>query len=115
MTARACTRELGRGAYREFSRSADVQGTRLQGRRILYLGSAVRAERAARADYDAAARGDGAGGEKSRGDQNLPNRGKSGRLYGRPGIFEVRRGRQHPAHRGGKENRQGRVGRSGSG
>ena len=35
--------ELGRAAHREFSRSADLPGTRLQGRRVLHLGRAVRA------------------------------------------------------------------------
>jgi len=42
---------------------------------FLHLGRAVRAERAAGADHGAAARGDGAGGEKSRGDKNLRDRG----------------------------------------
>ena len=40
----ARARQLGRGADREFSRPADLQGTRLQGRRVLHLGRAVRAE-----------------------------------------------------------------------
>lgn len=63
--------KLGRGADREFSRSADLQRTRLQGRRVLHLGRAVCAKRAAGADHDAAARGDGASGEKSGGNKNL--------------------------------------------
>ena len=36
--------ELGRRAGRKFSRSADLQGARLQGRRVLHLGRAVRAK-----------------------------------------------------------------------
>ena len=69
------------------------QGTRLQGRRVLHLGRAVRAKRVAGADHDAAARGDGAGGEKSGGDENLRDRRQSGRLPRRAGIFKVRRRR----------------------
>ena len=59
----------GARAGRELSRPADLPGTRLQGRRVLHLGRAVRAERAAGADHDAAARGDGAGGEGPGGDK----------------------------------------------
>ena len=54
----------GARADREFSRPADLQGTRLQGCRVLHLGRAVRAKRVAGADHDAAARGDGASGEE---------------------------------------------------
>ena len=87
----------GARADRELSRSADLQGTRLQGCRVLHLGRTVRAERAAGADHDAAARGDGAGGEKPGGDQDLRDRGQPGRLYGRAGICQIRRRRHSRA------------------
>ena len=70
----------------------------------------VRAERAAGADHDAAARSDGAGGESARGDQDVRDRRQSGRLHGRAGIFEIRRRGQRAAGRGGEEDRQGGVG-----
>ena len=82
----------------------------LQGRRVLHLGRTVRAERAAGADHDAAARGDGAGGEGARGGQDLRDRGQPGRLHGCAGIFQVRRRRQRAPDRGGEEDRQGGVG-----
>ena len=75
----------------------------------IWAGS-VRAERAARADHDAAARSDGAGGEGAGGDQDVRDRGQPGRLSGRAGVLKIRRGRQRAAGRGGEEDRQGGVG-----
>ena len=80
----ARARQLGRRARRELSRSADLQGARLQGCRVLHLGRTVRAERAARADHDAIARSDGAGGEGAGGDQDIRDRGQPGRLSDAP-------------------------------
>ena len=56
-----------------------------------------------------AARGDGAGGEKPGGDEDFRDRGQSGRLYGRPGIFAIRGGRLRTPDHGGEEDRQGGV------
>ena len=100
----------GAERIRELSRSADLQGARLQGCRVLHLGRTVRAKRAAGADHDAAARGDGAGCEKSRGDQDLRDRRQPGGLYGCAGILEIRRRGQRAPDRGGEENRQGGIG-----
>jgi hypothetical protein len=72
--------ELGRRAHSELSRSADLQGTRLQGGRVLHLGWAVRARRAAGADHDAPSRSDGASHEGAGSDQDVRDRRQPGRL-----------------------------------
>jgi tripartite-type tricarboxylate transporter receptor subunit TctC len=46
----ACAGQLGRGAHRELPQPADIQGARLCGCRVLYLGGTVRSQGRARAD-----------------------------------------------------------------
>ncbi|MEY9767035.1 tripartite-type tricarboxylate transporter receptor subunit TctC [Bradyrhizobium ottawaense] len=103
-------RQLRRPAHRELSRCADLPGARLQGRRDVYLGRAVRTELSSRADRDPPARGDGTGDGESRGAQGLRNLGQPRRLSGCAGLRRIRRDRQQAADRGGEEDRQGGVG-----
>lgn len=58
-------RQLGRGAHQEFPGFADLQGTRLEGRRILYLGRPVRAARLAGSHHDKASHCDARCGESA--------------------------------------------------
>src|ERR1700737_1140981 len=79
-----------------------------------HVGGAVRAKRFAGTDHDAAARGDGASGEESGSDKELRDRGQSGRLYGRAGVFNIRHRGLCAPDRGGEEDRQGGIGEGSS-
>ncbi len=106
-------RVLGNCGAQRIASFPDVptfQEPRLQGRRDVYLGRAVRTELSSRADRDPPARGDGAGDDEPRRAQSVRNLGQPRRLSGRAGLRAIRRDRQYTPDRGGEEDRQGGVG-----
>ena len=82
----AAAGELGPQAHGRLSRRADLHRARLQGRRILHLGRAVRAEGHARAGDHAAARRHARGDGEPAGDRRVRQGREPAGLHGPAGI-----------------------------